>query len=529
METRAHYVAVGAFVVTIVFLAFGAVLWLGRVELSQDFAKYYIFFRGSVAGLSKGSTVQYKGIPVGRVIDIRVDPDNVEQIQVTVEIDQSLVVIKSDARAYLDTNILSGVSTIQIRGGTTEAADLTPEGGHKYPVIEAGQSELERVKASLPELLGSLKDAAHSLDTLLNAQNREAITETIANIRTVTAAAADQSRVVSQVVTNANASILQLTGLLHDLEESYSARGGLKDQASQTLADYDRVAKNLTETTRQIQLVIQENRQGVRRFHAAHPARCRRSGERGAAACRECDAVGVRNRARPDAAVVRRTARGLSAAMTGPTAVLPRRLLLAVGLLGLSGCPRWLVSPPPAHLYRLTPKSTFPPNLPRVTAQLLVDMPIAPAGLDTTRITLSRSPVSLDYFADSEWTDRVPPMVKSALVLSFAKSGAIVAIDRESIGLRADFLLKPEIRHFEAEYASGDTPPKIWVAIDVKLVKMPERVIIAQASFERQVAAAANDLPVIVAAFDEALGGVMKEIVLWTLANPALLRSRPQL
>ncbi len=71
-------------------------------------------------------------------------------------------------------------------------------------------------------------------------------------------------------------------------------------------------------------------------------------------------------------------------------------------------------------------------------------------------------------------------------------------------------------------------PPKIRVAIDVKLVKMPERLIIAQASFERQVAAAANDLPAIVAAFDEALGGVMKETVLWTLANPALSRFRRQ-
>ncbi len=174
--------------------------------------------------------------------------------------------IKSDARAYLETNILSGVSTIQIRGGTTEAADLTPEAGHKYPVIEAGQSELERVKATLPELLGSLKDAAHSLDTMLNAQNREAITETIANVRTVTATAAKQSKEVNEILSNASASILQLTALLRDLDESYSARGGLKDQASQTLADYDRVAKNLSETTRQLQSVIDENRRGIRDF-----------------------------------------------------------------------------------------------------------------------------------------------------------------------------------------------------------------------------------------------------------------------
>ena len=74
METRAHYVAVGAFVFVIFFVAIGAVLWLGGIEFSRELERYYVFFKGSVAGLSKGSAVQYNGIPVGRVTDIRVDP-----------------------------------------------------------------------------------------------------------------------------------------------------------------------------------------------------------------------------------------------------------------------------------------------------------------------------------------------------------------------------------------------------------------------------------------------------------------------
>ncbi|MBV8336510.1 MAG: MCE family protein, partial [Alphaproteobacteria bacterium] len=123
METRANYVAVGAFVLAIIFLAFVAVLWLGRSEYGEEAKRYYIFFKGSVAGLNKGSEVQYNGIPVGRVVDIRVDPNNLEQIQGTVEINTSIVNIKSDARAFLEANILNGIATIQIRGGTQEASD----------------------------------------------------------------------------------------------------------------------------------------------------------------------------------------------------------------------------------------------------------------------------------------------------------------------------------------------------------------------------------------------------------------------
>ena len=266
METRAHYVAVGTFVLAVIFLAFVAVLWLGRTEFGEQARRYYIFFRGSVAGLNKGSQVQYNGIPVGQVVDIRVDPGNLEQIQVTAEIDTSIVDIKSDARAFLETNILNGIATIQIRGGTREASDLVPETGHKYPVIKSGRSELEEVKASLPELVADLKEAAHGVNALLDENNRRAVAETLQNVRTITAAFVEPSKKLTEVVDNANNAVVQLRTFFQDLDESYTDKGGLKDQLSQTLADADRLAKNLNEASRQLQLVLQENRPGIRNF-----------------------------------------------------------------------------------------------------------------------------------------------------------------------------------------------------------------------------------------------------------------------
>jgi cholesterol transport system auxiliary component len=212
--------------------------------------------------------------------------------------------------------------------------------------------------------------------------------------------------------------------------------------------------------------------------------------------------------------------------MTRPTARLSRRFVPSVLILTLAGCSGLLGGGEPVRLYRLTPKSTYPPNLPHRSVQLLIDEPLAPAGLDKSRIALSRSPVSIDYFADSEWTDRTPLLVQTALVQSFQNSKAITAIGRESVGLRADFILDPEIRHFEAVYDSANGPPEIWVAINVRLVNPSSRDVVAQTLFERRERASANDVPSIVSAFDEALGGVMKEIVLWTVNNPALSVTR---
>src|SRR4051794_26161435 len=88
-------------------------------------------------------------------------------------------------------------------------------------------------------------------------------------------------------------------------------------------------------------------------------------------------------------------------------------------VLGLVGCGGLLSDAPKRELYRVTPQFHFPAALPRVGVQLLVAVPSAPAALDTARIALSRSPESLNYFADAEWTDRVPFLVQAALVDGF--------------------------------------------------------------------------------------------------------------
>ena len=135
METRAHYVAVGAFVLAMIVLAFAAVLWLARAQLTTQYANYDIYFKGPVTGLRNSAPVEYSGVPVGKVAEIKIVPfqkvcrerSNGEapasMIRVTVEIDAN-VEIKPDVRASVETNILSGVSYILIVKGTQAAPVL---------------------------------------------------------------------------------------------------------------------------------------------------------------------------------------------------------------------------------------------------------------------------------------------------------------------------------------------------------------------------------------------------------------------
>jgi cholesterol transport system auxiliary component len=88
---------------------------------------------------------------------------------------------------------------------------------------------------------------------------------------------------------------------------------------------------------------------------------------------------------------------------------------------------------------------------------------------------------------------------------------------RDSAVLRADYILMPELRRFEARYESGDAPPTVLVQLLVRLVKMPERLIIGVDIAEARETATANAMDAIVEAYNEALGSVMKRLVTWTL------------
>ncbi len=198
-----------------------------------------------------------------------------------------------------------------------------------------------------------------------------------------------------------------------------------------------------------------------------------------------------------------------------------RRLLKSASLLALGGvmsaCTGVLPGAgPPPRLFRLTPKNTFPDDLQPVDWQLVIEPPIAPAGLETTRIALHRASVELEYYARANWTDLAPAMIQTLVVESFENSGRIVAVGRESLGLRADYVLKLDLREFQSEYGGGEIP-NAHVRLNAKLVKMPQRTIIGSQSFEAEIAASADRIEDIVAAFDDALGKSLKNLVVWTL------------
>jgi cholesterol transport system auxiliary component len=193
----------------------------------------------------------------------------------------------------------------------------------------------------------------------------------------------------------------------------------------------------------------------------------------------------------------------------------------------LSGCGVFPFDKPAPSLFVLTPKNTFSGDLPTVDWQLTVELPLADAGINTSRIAARKSAVSIDYFQGANWTDTAPRMVQSLLVESFENSSHIVGVGRQSAALRADYTLLLELREFQAEYHNGTSVPSAHVRLNAKLVRLPQRTIVATKNADTLSKAKSGRLDDVVLAFDQALGTVLKDIVEWALTSvPPKLSNR---
>jgi cholesterol transport system auxiliary component len=200
-----------------------------------------------------------------------------------------------------------------------------------------------------------------------------------------------------------------------------------------------------------------------------------------------------------------------------------RLVIAALGLM-LASCGGILPKPPPAPLlFRLTPTAENAAPAATGDAQLAVELPSAPASLDTERIALARGALSFDYFANAAWTDRAPLLAQTLIIESLENAGQIRVVARPSGELRPDAVLLTDLRRFEADYEGGDRPT-VRIRLDCTMVRMPERTVLSVRSFAGEAAASANDTPQIVAAFDEAFHQAMNGLAPWAAQTLAATR-----
>jgi len=148
METRANYVAVGAFVLVVLAGIMVSVLWLARAQFATEYQYFETHLAGSVSGLGDGAPVRLNGIQVGRVARIELDPEDPKLVTLVLQVSKAIE-IHADAVASLESQGLTGVSYVEISGGTLSSPPLTAAAGQRYPVIASRPSAGHRRPAGI--------------------------------------------------------------------------------------------------------------------------------------------------------------------------------------------------------------------------------------------------------------------------------------------------------------------------------------------------------------------------------------------
>jgi phospholipid/cholesterol/gamma-HCH transport system substrate-binding protein len=265
METKANYVAVGAFVLGIMVVLFVSVLWVARIQFRDEFKRYETFVQGPVTGLGVGAIVRLNGIDVGRVDDIAFDPDNSLQVQVGLKIKEGTP-IKTDSVVSMESQGLTGVSYVEISGGSQGAPPLEPKPGHHYPIIKSRPSALQQVFESAPDLLAHFVIIADRLTLLLDDKNLQSLTDTLANFSQITGAVAAHQDDLQTVLAEGAKATANLNRTLTEFRATVGKYDGIADGANQALATANDTVKKLDQLSSSLNGLVNDSRPQVRDF-----------------------------------------------------------------------------------------------------------------------------------------------------------------------------------------------------------------------------------------------------------------------
>ncbi|MCK9557729.1 MAG: MlaD family protein [Candidatus Cloacimonetes bacterium] len=272
MVSKATKVRLGVFLAigSLLILVFAAAVAGNR--LTQKWDTYYIeFVDYPVSGLQVGGTVNYQGIKVGRVEDIKIDPQNVLKVKVTINIEPGTP-IKEDTEAVLTLVGITGLKAVEIRGGTNEARTINPGGQ-----IKAGSTMIDDISERAVSIAEKIDLIASNINEITSEQNRENLAkilrETGLILETTSSKLSNTLDSFSRIANNTadltedlskNIDFISqnLAGNIDDISES--AMGSLEDIANIVNEELVMITRNLNQNvndiSEQAELLIQDTR-----------------------------------------------------------------------------------------------------------------------------------------------------------------------------------------------------------------------------------------------------------------------------
>ncbi|HEX7783160.1 MAG TPA: MlaD family protein [Sphingobium sp.] len=272
METRSNNILVGSVVLVLLAAVMVAAFWFSRIAGGED-ALYDIYFKQSVNGLAKGSSVNYSGVPSGQVKDIELWKRDPSFVKVRIAVKEGTPILQGTTATIAGVGF-TGVSEIVLDGAVKgappilcPAENITSACPDGVPVIPTKPGALGELLNNAPQLLERLSTLTERLTELLSDKNQAHISGILAHLDTVSGALANQSPEIEKTLAETRLAVQKAGVAAEEIGKLSATTNALLDQEGRPLmADLRKSIQSADQSIQTLNGVIAEARPGVQVF-----------------------------------------------------------------------------------------------------------------------------------------------------------------------------------------------------------------------------------------------------------------------
>lgn len=207
MENRSHALIAGLFTLLLGLSSVAALWWFGGKQ--EETNQYLVVTRKNVTGLNMQAQVRYRGIGVGKVESIVLDPKDARSTLIRIKIRKAIPVTRGTT-AKLGFQGVTGIAHVLLEDAGTDDTLLVAESG-ELPQITMQDSMIQELTDVGGETLRSARDFLNNANQILSPENRQNIAKMLVNLEVTTSNAKEATAQLRQVLTPENVRLLHST------------------------------------------------------------------------------------------------------------------------------------------------------------------------------------------------------------------------------------------------------------------------------------------------------------------------------
>lgn len=269
METRSNHIWVGSIVLGLLAMVIIAAFWFSRIG-DGDQKEYDIFFKQSVNGLAKGSSVTFAGVPSGQIERIELWKKDPSFVRVRIAVKEDVPILQGTTATIQGVGF-TGVSEIQLDGAVKGAPPIAcpptnveaecPEG---VPVIPTKPGALGELLNNAPLLLERLSTLTERLTELLSDRNQASIARILDNVEKLTGSLAERSPEIAATLAQTKIAIEQAGNAAEEIGKLAGTTNELLDKEGRPLIrDLQQTVKSARSSMENLDAALSEARPGL--------------------------------------------------------------------------------------------------------------------------------------------------------------------------------------------------------------------------------------------------------------------------